>query len=286
MSMWTYVTGTIDVNIPFNCHSKDRALAYVNWAVEEIKRRGTDITGSEGPCVVVSNMMRGHTSSSSESGDSMSRVILTLNGCLRDRELERTVEEAYKFVWRLSHFFTLEKVRVLVRADMSKNDKIISEDFEKDTSWFDHLDKESIERKDALKADQQWRIRTFNKYRFFDHYLDPEKCLEIAEIFSEASVKTLECLMNNFGLSRLICFDIEPEHEDYLDERGLLQKATEEDMDNFLFKKLRPKKYSKEELLAIFKKKNYSFEKDFLPKEQRDLNRSILRTLKTYLGEE
>ncbi len=131
MSWWTYINGTINVDVP------GRTQAEIDYILQTILDHLPRVTGSEGDMEVYINRHRGHCSSCScdeydmstnnltdQYGDksqehgwlrTQDRYTLTVNASLRDRMMEQTVKEFMKWLCRLSKRLSVDSV--LVRID-------------------------------------------------------------------------------------------------------------------------------------------------------------------------
>lgn len=109
MSRWTTVVGIIQVNLPHNMQSLKSAENYVKWAIDEVQRRGTRVTGSEGDLIFYVNA---RPDEYEFDGNIVERntVLITVYKSLRDRDGARTSDEVEKFLHRLNHFVQFDSV--------------------------------------------------------------------------------------------------------------------------------------------------------------------------------
>ena len=111
MSMWTYVSGTIQV------HVEGRTQPEIEYVLKTVLEHLPKVTGSEEDMRVYINRRDGYNMSSShdefgqqsnlENGfrggfETQSIYFLTVDGTLRDRTFEETLKEFSKWLTRLS----------------------------------------------------------------------------------------------------------------------------------------------------------------------------------------
>lgn len=198
MSHWTSIRGTITVQLPFSSVSKKRIVSYIEWAINDARHRGFDITGSENPVKFFVNPPISPSMFSSESGDSFDYGYIMLIGSLRDREDEETIAETHKFLRKLQQYMKLDSICIRISGDYKTPIEGVSPKYDN----YDLDDDKSEQLYDKLR-----RIRKYNSQRFFDRTTDLKKCCEIAETLFNLSPRGLEGLLNNFGLDRLIDWD-------------------------------------------------------------------------------
>ena len=87
MSHWTYVQGTVKVTIPFGTVNRERLVDYINWSLDDMKHRGFDITGSEGPAEKFVAASRYAGTYASNNANEYERGIISITGhptCVKD----------------------------------------------------------------------------------------------------------------------------------------------------------------------------------------------------------
>lgn len=204
MSNWTVVSGTLQVEIPFQTVVKERVKDYVDWAIARVKHYGYDITGSERSAEIYVNVQDRYTCWSSECGDSWSIAHIQIVGALRDRELNCTVCEIKAFLKKLAQFVLISNVNINV-SDCIGKETIVD-------YYYSKLDK--FDNIKSYTANERYRKKLFdiqlrNQHRFFDNLLNFKTCVNIAEIISKASPSTIEGLLSNFGLNELLSWDFD-----------------------------------------------------------------------------
>lgn len=204
MSNWTYVNGTLTVEIPFQTVIKDRVKDYVVWSISQTKKHGYDITGSEGYAEMYVNTQNLMTMWSSECGNSWSIAHVQIVGSLRDRELECTIDEIKKFLKKLVQFVSIRDVNIRVSDSIHK--EILTEHY---YSKLYELDDAKLYNMNHEYRSKIFNIQLHNQHRFFDNLLDFRTCANIAEILSRASPTAIDCLLSNFGLDRLLSWDFD-----------------------------------------------------------------------------
>lgn len=199
MSHWTYVTGTVRVEIPFQTVVKDRVKDYIEWSIKQLKKKNIDITGSEGPANFFVNVFPHPSLYSSETGDSWSYGFITIAGSLRDREDSETIKEVKNFIKYLDYFMDVDDVMLEVSGDNKTtiNTSYYAEIYACDDTWNEN----------EKFRDKLYNIRFKNKHRFFDAQMTLEKAADIAEFITNVSPDTLEGLLCNFGIDRHIDWD-------------------------------------------------------------------------------
>ena len=155
MSCWTYITGTINVDVP------GRTQPEIEYILKTIMDHLPVVTGSERDMEVYLNRVEGDNGSSSHDeyemwtnnltdgyGDknrkggwlrTQSQYLITVNASLRDRMFEQTFREFTRWLCRLSKRLRVESVVVKIKGyDRSYNDKeyIINESYD---SPFDEM---------------------------------------------------------------------------------------------------------------------------------------------------
>lgn len=157
MSSWTYVNGTINVT------PMGRTQAEKRYILDTVLNHLPQVTGSEGDMEIHIIQKSGHNISSSrdEYGDKTNNLIdrynnknrkggwlnlqdeyiLVVNGSLRDRELNDTVQEFNQFIWRLAKRIEVEDALVKIcgydkeKIITNKND--VLRNMFRDPSWMD-----------------------------------------------------------------------------------------------------------------------------------------------------
>ena len=275
MSHWTYIRGTFNAQLPFQSGSKDRIVAYIEWAIKMTRRNGFDITGSEGPVKFFVNPPVSPSSFSSEDGETFNYGYVTVIGSLRDREDDQTIGETQKFLAKLQQFMELTAVHIRVKGDYSTPIEAVYPNYE-DLSYDEY-------EKYEAKRDKLWRIRHINCQRFYDNVVaDFRKCCEIAEILHNLSPKGREGLLDNFGIERLIDWDYSDRYKGWYEGR-FERKIPEPDYDRsekWAWKKAYPKKPTIAQVIddvctLAYGDKEYDFSK-----EEHEKLRIILESLR------
>lgn len=147
MSCWTYITGTINVDVP------GRTQPEIEYILKTIMDHLPVVTGSERDMEVYLNRVEGDNCSSSHDeyemwtnnltdgyGDknrkggwlrTQSQYLITVNASLRDRMFEQTFREFMKWLCRLSKRINIDSIFVKIKGcDNSDNDReyIINEE--------------------------------------------------------------------------------------------------------------------------------------------------------------
>ena len=154
MSMWTYITGAIEVSVP------GRTQAEIDYILQTVLDHLPRVTGSEGDMEIYINRHEGHCSSCSCDeyemntnnlvdmyGDKDQKrgwlrtqdcYTLALHGALRDRGVGKTTREFMKWLCRLSKRLMVGEVLVNIRGyDRSVliNDSESYREMYEDPSW-------------------------------------------------------------------------------------------------------------------------------------------------------
>lgn len=155
MSMWTYVSGTIQV------HVEGRTQPEIEYVLKTVLEHLPKVTGSEKDMRVYINRRDGYNMSSShdefgqqsnlENGfhggfETQSIYFLTVDGTLRDRMFEETLKEFSKWITRLAKRIWVRDVLVRVtgydQTYLFTNDDDCYGDLywtDEGTSWTDYL---------------------------------------------------------------------------------------------------------------------------------------------------
>lgn len=241
MSHWTYINGTINVTLPFDTVLKSRVTDYIDWSIAQTRKYGFNITGSESPAIFYSAPGNHPSLYSSEMTDAWGYGYISVFGSLRDREVEETVNETNAFLKKLSQFLRIENVNITI------NDVRI------DTAPYEHLnimDETDIWEKNEKYRDKLFEIRLMNSHRFFDHVLTLEKSCEIAEILTHVSPDTLEGLLCNFGIDRMIDWDFTDHRKEWFKSHKIPVRKPEESKYDVWFKNKKcPPKATPKQLL-------------------------------------
>ena len=146
MSMWTYVQGLIELDVP------GRTQAEKNYILQTVIDHLPKVTGSEKSMNVYTIQTAGHDSWQNfdefynrvEDFRTQSRYFLVLDGNLRDRYYKDTFKELNKFLNRLGKRLMVDSVYVrLYNFELSyiftnKND-CYGKMFENDNPWYNYL---------------------------------------------------------------------------------------------------------------------------------------------------
>lgn len=123
MSKWTNVTGIIKANT--YCGSSAKSLYYAQDTIDHLPR----ITGSEGSASVhvmladgynvISNMDNWGQRANLGNGNNgdyeyQSRVLITIDGSLRDRDFNQTLRETSRCLFRLGRHMPIDRMLVMV----------------------------------------------------------------------------------------------------------------------------------------------------------------------------
>jgi hypothetical protein len=87
-----------------------------------------------------------------------------------------------------------------------------------------------------------------NKFKYFDQYLTLEHAAEIMEVLRNLGPKTMDGMLNNFGFDRVIDWDFNDHHEDWMkrEKIAIPTDVTRKDIDDWFRKRKYPKKLSLE----------------------------------------
>ena len=146
MSMWTYVRGLIELDVP------GRTQAEKDYILQTVIAHLPKVTGSEGNMEIHIVRAYGHNTWQNfdefynrvEDFKTQSRYFLVLDGNLRDRYYEDTFKELNKFLNRLGKRLMVDSVYVrLYNYERShiftnKND-CYEKMFENDNPWYNYL---------------------------------------------------------------------------------------------------------------------------------------------------
>lgn len=146
MSMWTYIRGLIELDVP------GRTQAEKNYILQTVIDHLPKVTDSEKSMNLYTIQTAGHDSWQNfdefynrvEDFRTQSRYFLVLDGNLRDRYYEDTFKELNKFLNRLGKRLMVDSVYVrLYNYERShiftnKND-CYSKMFENDNPWYNYL---------------------------------------------------------------------------------------------------------------------------------------------------
>ena len=146
MSMWTYVRGLIELDVP------GRTQAEKDYILQTVIAHLPKVTGSEGNMEIHIVRAYGHNTWQNfdefynrvEDFKTQSRYFLVLDGNLRDRYYEDTFKELNKFLNRLGKRLMVDSVYVrLYNYERShiftnKND-CYGKMFENDNPWYNYL---------------------------------------------------------------------------------------------------------------------------------------------------
>ena len=241
MSHWTYVNGTINVEIPFNTCNRKTVENYILWSIKQIRIYGIDITGSEGSVHFYTHCGYHPSCYSSETADTWDYGYITVMGSLRDREDEQTVKETEAFLRRLEHFVRITNINITVSGDNKHlvNSNIYSKIHAFDDDW----------EKNEKYRDKLYNIQLKNSHRFFDTMLTLEKATEMAEIITHVSPDTLEGLLCNFGVERTIDWDFTDSRKDWFRSHKInLQDPNNSHYREWYYKRKSPKKVTLQDL--------------------------------------
>ncbi len=122
MSVWTHVNGVIEVD------TLARSSAEAMYLAQTVVNHLPKISGSEGPAEYYLNLVSGYNMASTcdefdrrsnlhRSFESQTRVLITIDGHLRDREFRRTLFETTKALARLSSRLWVLSCTVAVNGD-------------------------------------------------------------------------------------------------------------------------------------------------------------------------
>ena len=280
MSDWTYVNGTMLVEIPFYSVKKDRVKDYIEWSINQVKKYGYDITGSEGPAEIYINMPAHPCMYSSETSDSWDNANIQIVGSLRDRMLGQTRNEVKAFLKKLSLYMSLDNINITVNG---YDEEVITE-----TAYshlYDYNDNEHYDEYEKLR-DKLYEIQMANKHRYFDSLLNIKIGSEFAEIITNSSPSTIEGFLNNFGIDRIIDWDFtERIIEWYKEHKVKLPNPDEEKYVGWFKKRKYPPKPDNEKLIDELRSKAYGRNSyDYDPVEQ-EKNRRIYRIVDTAVND-
>lgn len=252
MSDWTYVQGTMSVQIPFYSVKKDRVKEYIEWSIKQVRKYGFDITGSEGPAEFYINLPAHPSMYSSETSDSWCRANIHIVGSLRDRMLNQTKDETNAFLKKLSLYMSLDNINITING---YGEEVITETTY--SKLYDYTDNEHSDEYEKLR-NKLYEIQLANKYRFFDSLLNLKLGSDIAEIISNSSPATIEGLFCNFGLDRIFDWDFTDRIKDWYKEHKVKINAVEDEKYNSWFRKRKyPPKPNNEDLLEELHSKVY-----------------------------
>ena len=238
MSHWTYVSGIVRIRLPFETVRKDRLVDYVNWSLHDMEKRGFNITGSEGPIETSVYATQHPSSYSSDNADGYDNGVITVIGSLRDREFDETARETKAFLKALARYVDVEEVLLRVN-DVIFDEQPYGKLYDFNSENYDKLE---------AKRDQLYRIRLMNKFKYFDQYLTLEHAAEIMEVLRNLGPKTMDGMLNNFGFDRVIDWDFNDHHEDWMkrEKIAIPTDVTRKDIDDWFRKRKYPKKLSLE----------------------------------------
>lgn len=146
MSMWTYVRGLIELDVP------GRTQAEKDYILQTVIAHLPKVTGSEGNMEIHIVRAYGHNTWQNfdefynrvEDFKTQSRYFLVLDGNLRDRYYEDTFKELNKFLNRLGKRLMVDSVYVRLynyehsHIFTNKND-CYGKMFENDNPWYNYL---------------------------------------------------------------------------------------------------------------------------------------------------
>lgn len=281
MSDWTYVAGTMQVEIPFYTVNKDRVKEYIEWSINQVKKYGHDISGSEGPAEIYVNTVAHPSMYSSETSDSWQFANIQIVGSLRDRMLGETRNEVIAFLKKLALFMGLDNIEITVHA-YSKSETITEHAYSK---LYDYNDTETYDKNEPYR-DKIFNIQTQNKHRFFDHVLNLQTAANIAEIITNSSPTTIEGLLNNFGLDRHIDWNF-TDHitEWYTDHKIKIPNPEDESYNHWFKKRKYPPKPDLNKLCDELRSKAYGAESYTYDPVEQEKNRRIYRIVDTAVSD-
>lgn len=220
MSHWTYVNGTIFVEIPFYTSVRSRIEDYILWSIRQIRKRGVDITGSESPVKFFVHCGYHPSCDPSESAETWNYGYITVVGSLRDREDQKTIDETAAFLRRLEHFLRVEEINVTVSGD--EKHTFNGNAYSKIKKFDDDYDKNEKFR------DKLFNIQLANRHRFYDEQLTLEKASDIAEFLTNVSPDTLDGFLNHFGIDRTIDWNFTDRRVDWFKEHKVNVRPVED----------------------------------------------------------
>lgn len=142
MSWWTYINGTIKV------WSIGETQAEIEYYLKSVLDHLPRVTGSEEDMQIYVNKINGYNSSCShdEFGnpsnlgtgyfkdfETQDTYLLTLDGSLRDRKIEETKKEFFKWLVRLSKRIYVKSALIKIQDHNDENEILIN------TGWLDSL---------------------------------------------------------------------------------------------------------------------------------------------------
>lgn len=149
MSMWTYVRGLIELDVP------GRTQAEKDYILQTVIDHLPRVTGSEGDMDIHTVRAYGHDcwSNRDELGNlaldfkTQSRYFLVLDGSLRDRYYKDTFKELNKFLNRLAKRLMVESAYVLLNDyginytsyTFTNKNNCYGNMFEHENPWYDYL---------------------------------------------------------------------------------------------------------------------------------------------------
>lgn len=253
MSDWTYVNGTIRVTVPFYTVKKDRVKEYIEWAINQVKKRGCDITGSEGPAEYFVNIPAHPTMYSSESTDSWDNAYIQIIGSLRDRMQDQTRNEVNAFLKRLNYYMIVEGIDITVSGS-GEPEEIIEHAY---SFLYDYSDDEHYDEYEKYR-DKLFRIQLANRHKFYDSLMTFKAAADIAELISNASPNTIEGFLCNFGLNRIIDWTFTDNICDWYKEHKVsVPDQDDKQYDKWFRKKKYPPKHEDQKLVDELHDKAY-----------------------------
>ena len=223
MSIWTHISGTIEVEVPFAACSLESTKGYLEWVIDDLKANGLQITGSERNAeftVIPSSFITG----GSAMGDVYGRATISIYGHLRDRSGETSIE-LNNWLDGFIHYADIRDICIKVKCDISDEPELYT-----DANCYSN---DNLSTKE-IAARYAEHIKNEGFY-FANRVLTPDTCKKLAEFIKYCDPKTFLTMVSAMDIDRFYSIKLTRQHKSFLKQHGVEVPGPVETKDVFAF---------------------------------------------------